>query len=446
MIERDNSKKTSFCGAGMIAPHMLRWLYVDFNSYFASVEQQLNPALRGRPIAVVPVESDSTCAIAASYEAKAFGIKTGTPIYEARKMCPDLICVLGKHEKYVRTHEAILREIERHIPVTQICSIDEVACFLMANERSPEHVARLAQRIKQGLAQNIGEYIKCSIGAAPNKYLAKVATDMQKPDGLVILQPHDIPERLRILQPTDIAGIGHNMVRRLARSRIYTMDHLLALSPKHMRAIWRSVQGERLWYLLRGYDLPEQTTQRRSLGHSHVLAPELRPPEQARWVARRLLTKACARLRRMDYCATGMVLSLKSVQPARLAVEYRVAATQDSFALLELLEHGWAGLMARLGYAPIKKISVTLFGLQPVMQQSEQPDLFANPPAKKETPQQQPSRRKNAPDILCAAMDRLNQKYGRNTVLIGQTEAQGQSFTGTKIAFTRIPDIEEFHE
>src|SRR5882757_8253541 len=114
----------------------LRWIYIDFNSYFASVEQQLDPALRGKPVAVLPVMTDSTCAIAASYEAKAFGVKTGTPIYEAKKMCPGLICVLARHERYVEFHHRLIEEIERHIPVTAVCSIDEVACRLMDNEIS----------------------------------------------------------------------------------------------------------------------------------------------------------------------------------------------------------------------------------------------------------------------------------------------------------------------
>src|ERR1700687_2040767 len=96
----------------------LRWLYVDFNSYFASVEQQLRRELRGKAVAVVAVETDSTSAIAASYEAKAFGIKTGTPIHEARRLCPDLICVLARHERYVEFHHRLIGEIERHIPVS----------------------------------------------------------------------------------------------------------------------------------------------------------------------------------------------------------------------------------------------------------------------------------------------------------------------------------------
>ncbi|MBY0408237.1 MAG: DNA-directed DNA polymerase, partial [Rickettsiales bacterium] len=150
----------------------LRWLYVDFNSYFASVEQQLRPELRGRPVAVVPVETDATCAIAASYEAKAFGVKTGTPIYEARAKCPGLVCVLAQHEKYVDFHHRILDEVDRHIPVSAVCSIDEVACKLMDNETSRERVTEIAQSIKRGLAERVGEYVRCSIGVAPNRYLA----------------------------------------------------------------------------------------------------------------------------------------------------------------------------------------------------------------------------------------------------------------------------------
>src|SRR5579871_2157339 len=95
------------------APFAYRWLYIDFNSYFASVEQQLQPRLRGKPVAVVPVATDSTCAIAASYEAKAYGVKTGTPIYEAKKMCPGLICVLAQHERYVDYHHRILDEVNQ---------------------------------------------------------------------------------------------------------------------------------------------------------------------------------------------------------------------------------------------------------------------------------------------------------------------------------------------
>ncbi|MCE9508312.1 MAG: impB/mucB/samB family protein [Alphaproteobacteria bacterium] len=418
-------------------PAELRWLYIDFNSYFASVEQQLDPRLRGKPVAVIPVETEATCAIAASYEAKAFGVKTGTPVYEAKKMCPGLICVLGRHEHYVEFHERILDEIDRHIPVTAVCSIDEMACKLMKNEMSPERVTAIAKSIKSGLAKNIGEYVRCSIGIAPSKYLAKVATDLQKPDGLTILMPEELPDRLHILSLRDLPGIGANMEKRLNHAGIYDMHALLKLQPKHMRAVWGSIWGEKMWYYLRGYDLPDQETERSSVGHSHVLSPDMRPPHQAYQVARRLTMKATARLRRMEYCAGRFSVSFRVENGPRLGLEAVCQPAQDSFVFLSLLEEMWSDLVREAKGARIKKVNVVLYGLVPEKDLHIQGDLFAPTIA----PQQRIKSEK-----ISRAMDQLNQKFGKDTVLLGMTPNQGKSFTGTKIAFTRIPDMEEFLE
>ena len=236
----------------------LRWLYVDFNSYFASVEQQLRPELRGQPVAVVAVETDSTSAIAASYEAKAFGVKTGTGIHEAKRLCPGLVCVLARHERYVEFHHRLIEEIERHIPVTAVCSIDEVACRLMDNEISVERSTEIAQSIKSGIASNVGSHMRCSIGIAPNRYLAKVGTELQKPDGLVVLSAADLPQKLFSLQPRDLPGVGSNIEQRLQRAGIADLPSLFALSPQQTRKIWGSIWGERVWYLLRGMELPKR--------------------------------------------------------------------------------------------------------------------------------------------------------------------------------------------
>lgn len=418
-------------------PTGLRWLYVDFNSYFASVEQQLNPRLRGKPIIVIPVATDATCAIAASYEAKAFGISTGTPVYEAKKICPDIICVLAQHEYYVEFHERLLDEIDRHIPVTAVCSIDEMACRLMNNEISIARSTAIAHAIKAGIAQNIGEYMRCSIGIAPNKYLAKIATDMQKPDGLTILQPHDLPEKLFTLTLRDLTGIGHNMEQRLNRAGIYDMKKLLSLQPKHMRAVWGSVLGEKMWYYLRGYEVPEQATARSSIGHSHMLAPEMRPPAQAWHIARRLTVKATARLRRMDYYAGAFSLSIRTENGLSLGLEARCPPAQDSFVFLQIMEDMWRALMAEVKNQRIKKISVTLYAMVPTNQ--VQPDLF-------DTVSKTAEKTRDHSQKLSQAMDVLNQKFGKDTVLLGMTAQQGKAFTGTKIAFTRIPDREEFLE
>ncbi|MGL6043867.1 MAG: DNA polymerase Y family protein, partial [Sandaracinobacteroides sp.] len=194
---------------------MLRWLYLDLNSYFASVEQQLDPRLRGLPIAVGPERIDSGTIIAASYEAKAFGIKTGMKVGEARRRCPGLIFTGGDHGRYAAFHEKIVAEVWKHIPVTHICSIDEVACRLLDNESSPEQAAALARRIKAGIRANVGECLTSSVGIAPSRLLAKIAADMQKPDGLTMLEQHQLPEALFPLPLRDIPGIGAKMEARL---------------------------------------------------------------------------------------------------------------------------------------------------------------------------------------------------------------------------------------
>lgn len=418
----------------------LRWLYVDFNSYFASVEQQLNPALRGRPVIVIPVESDSTCAIAASYEAKAYGIKTGTAVYAAKKLCPDLICVMGKHEAYTQYHQKLLTEIERHIHVDAVCSIDEAACRLMNNETSPARVTEIAQNIKRGIAQNVGEYIRCSIGVAPNRYLAKVATDLQKPDGFTILSADDLPHRLFGLSLRDLPGIGQNMERRLHTHGITTVEQLFHYAPKHLRAVWGSIWGEKMWYLLRGIELPEEKGARRSIGHSHVLAPELRPPAQAYQVAKRLTVKCASRLRRMEYHAAHFSLSVRIENGPRLGADLPTAAADDNFTFLAQLETLWAAMVQHVGHQRIKKVSVTLSGLVENGKLHHQGDLFADHIGA----DTQKAKQKHSK--ISEAMDQLNKKFGKDTVSLGMLPEAGRRFSGTKIAFTRIPDMEEFLE
>ena len=420
-----------------ISPSGLRWLYVDFNSYFASVEQQLRPELRGKPIAVVPVDTDATCAIAASYEAKAFGIKTGTPIWEAKKVCPGIICVLAQHERYVEYHHRILDEIDHHIPVTAVCSIDEVACRLMDNETSVERSTEIGRSIKRGLAKNVGEYVKCSIGIAPNRYLAKIATDMQKPDGMTVLQPHDLPGRLFALKLRDLVGIGHNMERRLAMAGINDMRTLLALDAKRMRKVWGGVLGERLWHQLRGAELPDEETSRRTVGHSHVMAPELRDPVKAKYVARRLTLKAASRLRRMEYYAGAFSLSARLENGPRLEGGIHCYRAQDSMTFLHLLDKLWEALMREARGARIKKVSITLHELVPAS--GVQPELFDMLP-------DVDMRQRDKAEKLSRALDKINHRFGRDSVLVGMLPSQGRSFSGTKIAFTRIPDVEEFME
>jgi DNA polymerase-4 len=422
-------------------PVTFEWLFLDLNSYFASVEQQERSELRGRPVAVVPVETDYTCAIAASYEAKAFGIKTGTPIKEARWRCPELRLVLARHDVYVDYHHRVLAEVDRHVPVFQVASIDEMACRLTGKWCAPEAALALARQIKAGLARRVGECLRCSIGLSTNRFLAKVATDLEKPDGLVALPPQDLPGRLLGNVPRDLPGIGPSMERRLHAAGIFTFAELWACAPKQLRAIWGSVQGERLWYALRGVEIPEEPTQRGSLGHSHVLAPEQRPPAQAEAVGRRLLLKAASRLRRIAHVAGSITLSVRLVAGPRHSAEARLPEISDSTTLQEVFTRLWAELMEAAEWAAVKKISVTLHRLT-ALGGAEQLSLLDRPQVDPAAAAEQKARRTR----LSAAIDEITRRYGRDAITTGILPGEGSSFTGTKIAFNRVPDRTDFDE
>lgn len=421
----------------------LKWLFLDLNSYFASVEQNENPALRGRPIAVVPMDTPHTCAIAASYEAKAYGVKTGTIIRDAKRMCPDLICVLARHDKYVEYHNRIIEEVIKHTPINKIWSIDELSSRLPPGKRNAEAARKISANIKRGLWDNIGPAINCSIGVAPNALLAKIAGEMQKPDGLVMLDSHEMPGRLLDLDLTDIPGIGFNMEKRLNRAGITTMEQLWQTSPKQCRKIWSSVAGERFWYWLHGYDF-EAPPQKGNvmIGHSRVLDPNMRDPDKARLMARRLLTKATYRLRRKNLYATTLSLGVRHIDGMKWRQDIRMnTPAHDPFTFLKHLDELWTEMMrdfaAHFPHARprFKKVSTLLMGLREA--ESITSDLF-------DTQITQLDETLKKRENLATALDNLQTKYQKETVWLGTTPKTVAGYVGTKIAFSRVPDSEEF--
>jgi len=399
---------------------MLSHLFLDLNSYFASVEQQLDPSLRGKPIAVAPVHAPTGSCIAASYQAKAFGVKTGTKVYDAMALCPQLVLVKPRHRVYIEYHHRIIDAVETCAPVDGVHSIDEMSIRLSRDERTPEAAIALAKRIKHAITSRVGECLTSSIGIAPNRVLAKVASDMVKPDGLVVFQKHELPDRLRSLVLRDLPGIGPKMEARLGRVGIRTMDDLLALDKDAMQRVWGSVIGGRWWHALRGEELAEHATHRRSIGHQHVLGPQRRTPDKAWEVAARLLQKAAARARSLDYHATKLTLAIRTVDGRKwdATTPFR-GGTCDSIALQQALAQMWT---RRPGGVPLL-ISVTLHDL--LNASSATLPLFAE--------------EQNRED-LSRAVDELNARYGKVAVYLGSVHEALDAATGG-IAFKSIPDL-----
>jgi len=403
---------------------LVDWLLLDLNSYFASVEQQLNPKLRGKPVAIVPVMADTTSCIAASYEAKKFGVKTGTFVKDAKNMCPGIIFIEGNHENYIKIHHQIVEAVEKCIPVHAVLSIDEMAAKLMGSERKIENAIKIVQKIKATLARDVGEYLKCSVGLAPNRFLAKVASDMQKPDGLVILKKSELPHSLYSLKLRDMPGIGGQMEKRLNRYGIHSMEQLCNLSEQDMRLIWNGINGERFYSWLRGIDIALPEGETGSIGHSHVLSPELRTRDSAWVVAQKLLHKAAARLRKAALWTCSMSLSVRFLDTEeKYKTHLSMIECQDDITLKETLGKMWQGIPKGKHYDRPMKVSIVLSNLIP--DACHNFSLFSSP------------RREN----LAHAIDHINAKYGKNTVYFSSLQ-KFQAAAPTRIAFTNIPDIE----
>ena len=213
-------------------------------------------------------------------------------------MCPDIVLVEARHEIYVDYHHRIVEAVESCLPVTAVMSIDEMACRLMGRERPLLAALELGRKVKARIREQVGPLLRSSVGLATNRYLAKIASDMEKPDGLVALPLDILPEALRRLTLRDLPGIGAKTEKRLNEKGIHTMDELLTLDCEQAGELWGSVWGERLWHWLQGEDFEMSETEHlKSMSHSHVLAPEMRTAEKAWAVAHKLLHKAAMRLR-----------------------------------------------------------------------------------------------------------------------------------------------------
>ena len=397
----------------------MQWMFIDMNSYFASVEQHFRPELRGRPVAVVPVASEHTCVIAGSQEAKRCGIKTGTPVWEARQKCPGILFIQARPKLYVQTHHAILRSVDACAPVHKVYSIDEWAIRLLGREKIPEEAIGLARRIKEQLLHDFGSCLTCSIGIAPTRLLGKIASDLQKPDGLTVLDPAELPGRIEHLALRDLCGIGHGIDERLQKQGIHTIRKLWELTRRESIAIWGSVSGGQWWDGFHGVDEPEIPTRRGSMSHANVLDPKFRTEEGAFGILARLTCRLSARLRHEGYLAQVFRVHISDVRGNTWSDEAPLASTDDTGTLLEQLQILWDRRLPR--QAPPLKVGVDVSGL-----------TLASQAAALLFDQMEKPRR------LSQAVDAINQRWGAAAVYFAPIH-DFRHHMDDKIAFGRIP-------
>jgi DNA polymerase IV len=250
-------------------------MHIDMNSYFASVEQQVNPSLRGKPIAVGGPNEGRTVIAAASIEAKRFGVKSGMNIYQARKICPNLIFVQGNYSRYADFTNRIFYIFRRYTPILEIFSIDEAFLDVTTTLKTFENAIRASKEIKLAIRKEVGDWLSCSVGIAPNKLIAKLASDLKKPDGLVVVRKENIQKLLNYIELDELCGIGSKTKRNLLSMGIDTIGKL-GKTPVEVLVRRFGKMGLVLHCMGKGedespvvpyYEIPEP----KSMGHSYTL-------------------------------------------------------------------------------------------------------------------------------------------------------------------------------
>lgn len=277
-------------------------LHIDFNSYFASVEQQANPRLQGKPIGVTGGDRISRTVLStASIEAKKLGVKTGMQIWEAKKICPQLIIVCSDHDKYLSVTTKFLNILKDYSPNLEIFSIDEAFLELPPTCRWGQAVY-IAEQVKQRIKSEVGERITCSIGISYNKLMAKLAGSLQKPDGLVVIP--DCQTAIKVLDSVeldDVCGIGLRIKRRLFNMGITNFITLRKVPKELLVASFKSY-GEVLYNMARGIDhtpvLPfYEKEEVKSIGHQYTLERDINDPRQLKQILLKISEMVASRLR-----------------------------------------------------------------------------------------------------------------------------------------------------
>lgn len=405
-------------------------LHLDMDAYFASVEQQADPALRGRPIVVSGRPDIHSVVAAASREAKRYGIRAGMTTWEAHKLCPHVTFVPGDPDKYESVTRRFVDVLIEYTPMVEVYSIDEV--FMDITQEASRHGGpeALAQEIQSRLRAELGDYITCSIGIAPNKLLAKLAVEDAKPAGVHRIWPEDVPRVLRDTPVQAVCGIGPRTARRLSHMGVWKLADLGRYSENYLRSVF-GVYGTVLALWGRGVDptplVPYwREPEVKSVGHSHAVPRALRHPEGARSVLLYLCERTGRRLRAKGLAGRVVHLDLRDAQMRHRGGQQALEVPTDDE---EIIFHTALALAKRHGGFPAE---TTMVGVRvaSVVSRSEVSRPLLADQARRER--------------LEAAMDRIRDRYGESALWRGSvyacrvlTQATGGMGRQKDIALTR---------
>lgn len=400
-------------------------LHIDLNSCFATIEQQANPFLRGKPVAVAAYTTPSGCILAPSIEAKQYGIKTGMRVKEGKLLYPNLIVLPSDPWKYRNVHIALRKILSGYTDDFNPKSIDEFvlnfAGYPVLERRNMDEIAR---EIKQKIKKEVGDWLTVSIGLAPNRFLAKLASSLDKPDGLDEINKDNFLDIYKSLKLTDLWGIKMRNAARLNSVGVYTVVDFYHAPVWKLKAAFSSINGF-YWYVrLRGWEIDDVEFARKSYGNSYALPEPLVTAKELSPILSKLVEKMGARLRGAGYKARGI----------HLAIFYRddsfwhkgITFPRVFFDSRDIFKEAFKILSQAPYKKPVRELAVSCFNL--IKSTSSQLELFEDV-GKKEK--------------LVKAIDIINERWGDFVVTPARMLRIGDAVPD-RIAFGGVIELEEF--
>jgi DNA polymerase-4 len=364
---------------------------VDMNAFFASIEQRDHAEWRGRPVAITNGLQGS-CIITCSYEARAYGIKTGMRLKQGRQLCPELIQCPAHPERYAAISTAIMGALQDITPDIEVFSVDEAFLDVTHCQRLLGTPVQIARLVKQKVFEASG--MLCSVGISGDKTTAKFAAKLTKPDGLTVVPPWEAAERLRNVPVTELCGIAEGIGRFLAEYRVHTCGEVKKL-PISILARRFGNPGRRIWYMCQGQDpaaLQQAVPAPKSIGHGKVMPPNTRDTDVLLTYLMHMSEKVGARLRRHRLQARTFSIGLRTTEGWSGGKLQCALPTNDGRQIMALcrrvLDEAWQG-------QGVHQVQVT--ALDPV-DSGSQLELFAAMDAPR--------------DDVNAVMDAVNRRYG----------------------------------
>lgn len=372
-------------------------MHVDLNSAYATIEQQANPLLRGKPLVVAAYSTPSACIVAPSIEAKRFGIKTGMRIREARLLNPNIVVRTPDPDKYFDVNIRLRHIFSDYTPDFAPKSIDEFVLNFASVEKLTPDLIKISYEIKRRIREEIGDWMKCNIGISTNRFLAKLAASLHKPDGLDVITSENLIDIYSSVTLIDLNGINTRYEARLNSMGIYTpIDFLNAKCDLLEKQVFRSIVGRHWYERLRGYEVDDVEFETKSIGQQYALPRPTSDPKKLYPMIMKLSEKMGRRLRKFGMVAHGVHVSLvyddwTHWHRGRM-METEMYTTQELFAKVIYV------LNQRPENKKVSKLSVTCYGLE--SSKKSQMSLF-------DLNDEIAKRRK-----VSDAMDEVNDRYG----------------------------------